>query len=99
MLKECAQVMSQQDVKTRRGEMMSSDACRRHPRHVYDLFAAASADEHFERTAVAHFQSARYHSLMAGSLIRDETGCHSLPLFWCKEPPFICHCAVQYVSC
>lgn len=48
--------MSQRDVETRRGEMMSSDACRRHPRHVYDLFAAASADEHFERTAMAHFQ-------------------------------------------
>lgn len=76
--------------------MMPGDACGREAqaRRAVFVFAVEWADERSERTAVAHFQSAWCHSLMAGSPIRDETGCHSLPAptphpppFWCKEPP------------
>lgn len=60
----------------RRGEIIPSDACGREAqaRRAVFVFAVKWADERFERTAVAHFQSAWYHSLMASSLIRDETG-------------------------
>lgn len=77
------------------GEFMPSDVYGRNQRHVADFFAVEfKADECFAPFAVAHFQSAWYHSLMASSLIRLKMGCcHSLSSSGARSLPQLCPCA------
>ena len=67
-----------------------------------DFFAVELADECFEPlAAVAHCQSAWYHSRMASSLIRHKMGCHSLSPSGARSLPhlFLCCSKTHSLIC